>query len=404
MTPSTKMRLAEVFLVPSDTVMGAAHEFAPPEPMKRDEAEEHYRLGVERYYQEYPDFDSARRHFELALHHRPNFVDAFVGLGDVNRNPFNPLRQLEAAEEAYGKALAIQASNARALLGSLELLIDRGRLEEAEMAYAGLVDQHPRFTKYSTVERYEAEARPAFGWFYPRKRNLQLLKRLGDAYYRASRYADAANRYSAILSLDSRDIEVRLAMAFAWFRAGSVEDARNVLEEVAATPLLTQTALSSYRVWLTADWIVPASDLGHEPSPWGPLNTARNQLGVIHFQCGRPDEALHWFGAADDLDEARNNRAVVLLAQGVVADAEALLLDSLRCREAAYNLALIREQQERWTDAAKCWDAFNAAEKRRHGRSSSAARRYIGSEDPSELAEIHHRMNHCLSRVKERDI
>ncbi len=392
-------RLAEVYLVASDTMMGACHEFPSPKPLKRDEATEYYRLGIETAHQEYPDFAAGKAYLLKAINYCPDYVDAIVALGNIELNPSNPARDVVAARAAYELALSLDEDSATAGLGRLAVLIDEGRFDDAETAYRDLLIRQPRFMRYSTVERYEAEARPAFGWFYARKRDLQTLKRLGDAYFTARRYVEAGERYHSVLGNDSRDIETRLALAFAHFRAHESDRAEVVLRDIIDNPSRIESASACYRIWLFQDQIVPPQALGHGVSPVGPRMTALNQLGVIYLGRGLPHEALQFFQEAGCSDVEENNAGVVALVTGHIDQA----LESFArsdCPQAAYNLALIHEMQEHWMDAAAAWELFLS--RFNTGRAQDPlkkSRRYVDTFDPGWQEEGAQRLAVCLGKT-----
>ncbi len=377
------LRAAELFSVPSDSLMGAAHVFALPKPLKRSEAQEHYRLGVEIAHQEYPDFAAARDHLLEALRYEPDFVAALVALGDVERNPFNPARDVAAASRAYDRALSLDSDSATARLGRVNVLIDLGDLEAAEGAYADLLRRHARFAKYAVAERYEAEARPPFGWFYPRKRHIQLLKRLGDAYYAAGRYEDAAARFERILGDDSRDVEVRLALGFARQRAGDLDRAETVFGELLANPMFVLPALLQYRVWFVHEIVVPAVQTGHvnEQSGAGIVASARNQLGLIHLARGHVDDAHAVFGNGEAHGETVNNLGITLLMRGKREDAAEMfaMAAAADVPEGEFNRAVLLQSLGRWGEAGEAWEALLAAAAKRRSDPPAAEARYLGA-------------------------
>jgi tetratricopeptide (TPR) repeat protein len=213
------LKLSEEFISGSDIVLGAYHQLPKTEGLKKNEAEEHFRLGTKLALQEYPDFEGSKEHLLQAITYRPDYWEAYTALGDISRNPNNPSSMdLGKAEDSYKQALRIKPDYPQALLGMLNVLIDTRRLDEAEKVYNKLSKEHTKFMKYTNVDRYEAEAHPAFGIFYSRKRYLQVLKRMADQYYAMRQYKKAVEKFLTILASDTRDIEVRLALGLSYQR------------------------------------------------------------------------------------------------------------------------------------------------------------------------------------------
>ncbi len=380
----TAPKVSEIFISGSDTVMGAFHEFPKTEGLKKNEAEEHFRLGTQLALQEYPDFEGSKEHLLQAITYRPDYWEAYTALGDISRNPNNPSMDLGKAEDSYKQALRIKLDYPQALLGMLNVLIDTLRLDEAEKVYNKLIKEHARFMKYTNVDRYEAEAHPAFGFFYSRKRYLQILKRMADQYYAMRQYKKAIEKFHTILASDSRDIEVRLALGLSYQRNKQYNQAEALYREIIdKKEFLIESSISNYRVWLANNIVYPPEGLFYSKTiVKGPIITAWNNLGVVYMRQFKYDQAMDAFNHIDYSGEAYNNTGVVHIYKGQT-DVAKQIFEEKKHFESAFNLALILEAERRWTEAIACWEAYlEGREVQFHRFSSKLRQGYVDSFEP----------------------
>lgn len=352
------LKTSESFNSPSHNWVSALHSFPRYKGLKESEAEEFYELAMKQIFQEGADFDAVKANLLKAIELKPDYVDAYTALGDVSCYSGEKPGK---ARHWYTHALDIESDNANALLGLVHVMIATGELSQAERAKAKLEKLHPRFMKYTKVERREAGAGPCLMVYYSRRRNSQISKCIGDGYYQAGQFEKAIKCYRTVTTLDSTDIETRLALGLARYRCHKYDDAALVYRKMVSNSesLLFSSSLN-YRVWNCDDWI---SRFGEHPmlsdvgSISGPIRSAWNNLGLVYMAQSRLKEAGEAFKQVENSGAAENNSGVLLWKQGKVEAAKQVLHQSSYF-ESKFNLAQILESEKIWQKASDCWKSY----------------------------------------------
>ncbi len=352
-----RLKTSESFYSPSDCVVTALHKFPRYKGFKESEAKEYYELAVRQIFQEGADFNAANANLLKAIELRPDYVDAYIALGDVSRYSGETP---DKARHWYTRALDLESENANALLGLVYVMIAAGEFSEAEHAKANLEKLHSRFMKYTKVERYEAGATPTIMAYYSRRRNAQISKCIGDGYYQAGQFEEAVRCYRDVTSADSADIEMQVALGLACYRLGEYDDAKVIFQEMVSNPEPSLLSSSlNYRLWLSDDRIFRCGKCSMLDVEYidGPIRSAWNNLGLVYMAQSMHKEAGQAFKQTESSREAQNNSGVLLWTQGKVEAAKRVLRHSSYF-ESKFNLAQILESEKKWQEAADCWESY----------------------------------------------
>jgi eukaryotic-like serine/threonine-protein kinase len=260
------------------------------------------------------DSDAALEHFRRAVELDPNFALAQCALGSAHANRvikgFGDAEDYRLAEEAFGKALALDPRLLEARLHTVFILLARGDKKQAREQVERLRREAPndvgvQFVS-ATLARLDGRYEDALDSF---KRMLKInpAERVVVAYNRARvmmyqrRFDDAQAELELAARAEPNHPLVKTFRAVVHARRGEVDQALKCIREVlerhprmdAVRPLLAQFLVAkgeteAARAELT-ERVREAADADHDVAYW---------LATAHAMLGDREEAFDWLERA----------------------------------------------------------------------------------------------------------
>ena len=234
------------------------------------------------------DIESAEAACAAALRSSPRLPVVHDALGDLYRRT----GRLAAAEEAYERALDINAQDVQAMVGLAEVYRRTERLSRAEVLLVDAIGKQPG--------------------------NWRTINRYGGYLFSMGRYDEAASAYRQVVLLAPDNFQARTNLGSAYLLAGEFERGRRALEEALEIQPIERTY----------------SNLGVAYYYLGDFNRSV----AMHRQAVEltPGQSVNWLNLADALhfagDDAASRDAFMKageLAESALtvdpADAEALV-------------------------------------------------------------------------------
>ncbi len=127
-------------------------------------------LGKE--YLDHNKFDEARDAFERAIEAKPDFVEAYAGLGHACRG----LKLYGPAEQAYKKGIALEPGNSLVRIGLSRLYLEQGKFDLVRLTLQPLIDRQD--------VSYEVDSLIAYSYYLEGdyKTALREFEKILDAY------------------------------------------------------------------------------------------------------------------------------------------------------------------------------------------------------------------------------
>ena len=220
------------------TMRPAATEAAPPLRIEPNEVEA-ARLGTANEAIVAEDYDTALRVFRDLLSENPTLADAYTGMGEALERKGD----LELAEPAYARALALDPKDFGAATGHGRVLEALGRVRDAIRAFQKAIAIRPRDVPSNValsrllLSTDQLEGAVAFG-----ERAIKLDPDNGEAhlalaraYSAVGRGTDAIREYEAATELIEPPIEVMFALVNAYAEEKRYEEAANAAEALTRT-------------------------------------------------------------------------------------------------------------------------------------------------------------------------
>lgn len=206
------------------------------------------------------DHDWARQHLERVLQLDPGYASAHAMLGGIHLNAYYNLWNLDPSlldrvVEHADRALAIDASNAIALVNKAGALVGAGRAAEARVYAERAVAEDPNWdVPYTILALVQVVSGDPLGALGSTRRALRRnpkvsggdLMLIADINYLAGRTEVARELYEQIRSANSDLISARLQLAIMYESQGRRGEAqRLVRESLDVNPDLTADHLAS---------------------------------------------------------------------------------------------------------------------------------------------------------------
>lgn len=292
-------------------------------------ARAHYALGLS--LAQSRQSDSAQIAFAKAVELEPEFADAWVNLGVVQKD----LGALTAANESYAHALTISPDDAIVHNNYGNLLLAQGNLEQAQVSYEKAIALDPAYTdaKVNLALAYREqgdagkslEALERIAEEHPE--HVSVLNSYGNALRNAERFEEARDVLQKAINLSPDHAEAHNNLGLVLTLLGNREEAepmfRRAVDLRPDMPVLANNygtlLLKTFQLELSIDQLQRAVALDPD------YLDAWVNLGVAHFMLGNYDEAVAAYrkAIAQDPDNAfaHYSLGVALLEQQDLPDA-----------------------------------------------------------------------------------
>jgi putative PEP-CTERM system TPR-repeat lipoprotein len=311
-------------------------------------------------------------------------ASAWSLLGDLER----ARRDLEAAEQAYGEAIARSHSHPTELMRRAEARVALGRLDEAQDDVDALHKQAPRSWRSSYAqglvemarERAE-EALPQFELVLKSNpAHVESLYGAGWATASLGRNEQAVDYLTRVLSRDQGNFRARRLLASLRLQAGDYEDVKEILGPALSAGSLDLVGATMYaQALLSTGQEKPAVRILEQVAKQDAKSAkAQSRLGVALLAIGEEEKARAAFARALDLDpsETLGREAIIrhLLDDERVDEALTIARDYAETRPESVSalnlLGLVRLERDEVEEARS---AFQQARELEPGNPTASA-------------------------------